>query len=220
VRRLLAWFLLAAGAACAVAGTLALTAFAPADRIAVTERSTDPGVAVVSAPGLLELSGPDVRLTATARGDDADADVFLAVARAADVTAWLADARRTEVTGVGGELDDPRALTAAAGTGAAADPRRADVWLASATGAGTAALTWPTASDAGYADAGGVVVLAATDGTAPAPGLALSWAATGRAARHPAGVPLVVAGGVLLVLGALGLLLTPRTARSTPRRRA
>ena len=215
MRRLLARFLLVAGLVCAVAGALLLTVLAPADRISVTERSPDPGVAVVSAPGLLDLSGPDVRLSASAGADE---EVFLAVARADDVTAWLADAERTVVTGVEGDLDEPRAVTTTAGTGTAADPRAADVWLASTTGGGSATLTWPTASDGDRAEAGGVVLLAATDGTSPAPGqVTLSWVAEGRAARHPSGVPLAVAGGALVVLGALGLLLTPRR---TARRRA
>ena len=216
MRRLLAWLLLALGLACGVAGALALTAFAPAERIDVTRSGDDPGVAVVSAPGLLDLSGSDVRLAASG-----GKDVFLAVARADDVTAWLADAAHTEVTGVGGDLGDPEAVAARSGTGAAADPRAADIWLASASGADSARLTWSTASDRDYADAGGVVVLAATDGTAAAPRrVSFSWAAQGRAAENPSGVPLVVAGCVLALLGATGLLLRPRTTRPAARRRA
>jgi hypothetical protein len=218
VRRLLAWILLAAGLACGIAGALLLTAFAPSDRITVTQRAEDPGIAVVSAPGLLELSGPDVRLRATAAGGD---DVFLAVARADDVTAWLGDAAHTEVTGVGGDLGDPEAVSTTAGSGAAADPRAADVWLSTASTPGSAELTWATASDGEFADAGGVVVFAATDGTSAAPQqLSFSWAAQGRAATHPSGVPLVVAGCVLALVGALGVLLAPRTTRPKARRRA
>ncbi|PRY11773.1 hypothetical protein [Kineococcus rhizosphaerae] len=208
MRRLVAWTLLVAGLACAVAGAALLTVFAPAERIDVTERRAEPGVAVVTAPGLLELSGPDVRVTATGASGTG---VFVGVARAADATAWLADAERTTVTGVGGDLSDPAATTEVTGTGAAADPRTADIWLASRTGTGSVELTWPTASDGERRDAGGVVVLAATDGTAPAPAaVRLSWHAEGTAASHPAGVPLVVAGGVLALLGAVGVLLDPR----------
>lgn len=216
MRRLLAWFLLAAGLACGIAGALVLTVFAPADRITVTESAPDPGIAVVGAPGLLELSGPDVRLTAS--GGDG---VFLAVARADDVAAWLDGAQHTEVRGIDGDLGDPSARTVTAGSGTAADPRAADIWLASATGDGSVELTWPTGSDADHADAGGVVAFAATDGASPAPGrLSFSWAAEGRAATHPGGTPLLVAGCVLAVLGALGVLLSPRTTRPTARRRA
>lgn len=216
MRRLVAWTLLVAGLACAVAGAALLTVLAPADRIDVAERRADPGVAVVTAPGLLELSGPDVRVTATAADGT---DVFVGVTRADDATAWLAGAEHTAVTGVGGDLSDPTATTEVSGTGAAADPRAADIWLASRTGRGSVELTWPTASDDDHRDAGGVVVLTATDGTAPGPtAVRLSWHAEGTAAAHPAAVPLVVAGCVLALLGAVGVLLNPR--RRAPRRRA
>lgn len=216
MRRLPAWILLAVGLACGIAGALVLTVFAPADRITATETGTDPGIAVVSAPGLLDLSGPDVRLRASG-----GKDVFLAVARADDVTAWLGDAAHTEVAGLGGSLGDPALDTRTAGRGAATDPRSADIWLASATGEDSAQLTWTTRSDGDYADAGGVVVFAATDGKAAAPQrVSFSWLAEGRAAGNPSGVPLVVAGGVLVVLGALGVLLRPRTTRPQARRRA
>ncbi|WP_432511610.1 hypothetical protein [Kineococcus sp. SYSU DK001] len=208
MRRLVAWLLLAGGLLAALAGAALLTVLAPPDRIEVDARVDDPGVAVVTAPGLLDLSGPDATVSATA-GDGGD--VFVAVGRAQDVTAWLGDARRTTVTAVTGSLSDPVADTRTTGTGTAADPRAADVWLATATGEGTARLTWPTASDDDLRDAGGVVALVATDGVADAPAsVRLGWAAQGRSATHPAGLPLVVAGGVLVVLGALGILLTPR----------
>ncbi|NYD24135.1 hypothetical protein [Kineococcus aurantiacus] len=216
MRRLVARLLLVVGLGCGLTGAALLTVLAPADRIEVTARAADPGVAVVSAPGLLELSGPDVRLGATAAPGTG---VFLAVARADDVTAWLGDAGRTTLTSVGGDLDEPTAATTRTGTGAAADPRTADLWLASATGDGSAALTWPTASDGDFADAGGLVLLAATDGTAPAPSeVRLSWHAAGPAATHPGGVPLLVAGCVLALLGAVGAVLDRRTP--TARRRA
>ncbi|WP_432543184.1 hypothetical protein [Kineococcus sp. SYSU DK002] len=215
MRRLVAWSLLVGGLLAGLAGVALLTVLAPPDRIEVTTAVPDPGVAVVTAPGLLGLSGPDATVSATA-GDGGD--VFVAVGRAQDVTAWLGDARRTTVTAVTGSLSDPAAGTRTTGTGTAADPRAADLWLATATGEGTAALTWPTASDDDYRDAGGVVALVATDGVADAPAsVRLGWAAQGRSATHPAGLPLVVAGGVLALLGALGLVLTPRR---TPRRRA
>ncbi|WP_432564726.1 hypothetical protein [Kineococcus sp. SYSU DK003] len=216
MRRVLAWVLLVAGLVCALAGAALLTVLAPADRLDVRVAvGQDPGVAVVTAPGLLDLSGPDAHVQATAQGQD----VFLAVARAQDVTAWLDQARHTQVEAVTGTLAEPQADTTTTGTGPAVDPRAADIWLTSTTGDGSAALTWATGDDADYRDAGGVVAFAATDGTAAAPGeVELSWRTEGNAATHPSAVPLVVAGGVLAVLGALGLLLTPR--RTTPRRRA
>lgn len=218
MRRLVAWLLLVVGLVSGLTGAALLTVLAPPATIDVVERSDDPGIAVVTSPGLVDLSGPDARISAQAADG---ADVFVAVARADDAEAWLAQARHTVVSGVTGDLSDPRARTSTTGSGAAADPRTADVWLASTTGRGSATLTWPTGSDADYRDGGGIVLFTATDGVAAAPGtVRLSWHAEGRAASHPAGVPLVVAGGVLALLGALGVLLAPRRSRPDARRRA
>jgi len=210
VKRVLAWFLLLAGLGCAVAGTLLLTVLAPPDRLAVRESAQDPGTAVVTAPGLLELTGPDAVLRAAG---SADQEVFLGVARAADVTAWLGDTSRTELTGVRGDLDAPSFRTRRTAGGPAADPRAADIWLATATGRGAATLTWPRSS--GAAVEGGVVALAATDGSAAAPAtVSITWVLQGDEAEHPAAVPLVAAGAVALLLGAVGVLLTARKASS------
>ncbi|WP_432520876.1 hypothetical protein [Kineococcus sp. SYSU DK006] len=211
MRRLLARLLLVAGLGCAVAGALLLTVLAPPAHIDVAEESADPGVAVVSAPGLLELSGPTARVRASA---PAGTDVFVGVARAVDVRAWLAQARHTEVTAVAGTLEEPAARTRVQGEGAAADPRAADIWLQTSTGDASAELTWSTAGDDDLADAGGVVVLAATDGSAPAPQrVDFRWRAEGDAAEHPAGTPLLVAGAVAALLGVAGVLVTARRAR-------
>ena len=50
MKRVLAWFVLLVGLGCAVAGTLLLTVLAPPRQLDVTETSTDPGTAVVTAP--------------------------------------------------------------------------------------------------------------------------------------------------------------------------
>lgn len=216
MRRVLAWILLAAGLVAGLAGAAVLTVLAPSSTIDVTVTAQDPGVAVTTAPGLLELSGSQA--TVHVEGSTGT-EVFLAVARAADVQAWLDGAAHTEITGVAGDRSEPAAETGTSGDGAAVDPRTSDIWLTSVTGDGAAELTWNSADDARYRDAGGVVVFAATDGTADAPATtSLSWPAEGDTATHPAGIPLVVAGCVLAVIGALGILLTPR--RPTARRRA
>lgn len=214
MRRLLAWLLLLAGLLTGLAGAAVLTVLAPPSTITAQTRSSGPAVAVVSAPGVLELSGPtaDVRVTGPA-----GTEVFLAVARADDVDSWLDGAGTTRVTGVAGAPDEARLVTADEGSGAAVDPRGSDVWLASATGDGTAQLVWDTTADDALDGAGGVVLLAATDGDSPAPpDLSISWAAEGAAAEHPSGVPLVVAGCVLAVLGAVGVLVEGRRRHRRP----
>ena len=210
MKRVLAWFVLLVGLGCAVAGTLLLTVLAPPRQLDVTETSTDPGTAVVTAPGLLELTGPQAALRASGT---AQQQVFLGIARASDVTAWLGDASRTELTGVRGDLDAPAFATRHTAGAAADDPRVADIWLASASGAGSAALDWPRSASADVE--GGVVALAATDGTAAAPGtVSITWQLQGEQAEHPSAVPLVVGGVVVLLLGAVGVLLTGRKASS------
>ncbi|WP_432495892.1 hypothetical protein [Kineococcus gypseus] len=203
MRRAIAWLLLLAGLGCGVAGALLLTVLAPPRTLAVAVEPGPGSAAVVTAPGLLDLTGP----SATVRADAGGAPVFVGVATAQDARAWVDGAGRTEVTGVAGSLAEPTARTGTTGSGPAADPRAADVWLASADGAGGAQLTWDTASDAALATAGGVVAVVTTDGTAAAPRVRLSWPLDGAAARHPAAVPLAVGGAVLAVLGLLGLLL-------------
>ena len=220
MRRVLAWVLLLAGLGCGIAGALLLTVFAPPQRITALETSSDPGVAVVSGPGLLDLTGPAATVSASLDGTGGDADVFIGIARADDVAAWLADAAHTEVTGITGDVDAVRTTSATAGSGPAADPRSSDIWITSAQGRGGAELTWPIGPQGDLAGGGGVVALAATDGAAAAPRrVSFSWSAEGDAARHPSAVPLAVVGGALVVLGGLGVLLTPRGPRSHPRPR-
>ncbi|WP_432493516.1 hypothetical protein [Kineococcus auxinigenes] len=220
MRRAIAWLLLLAGLGCGAAGALLLTVLAPPRTLTVEVGAADGAVAVVTAPGVLDLTGP--RATVSARAADGR-DVFIGVATARDAEAWLGDAARTEVTGVDGSLREPVAGTSSTGTGPAADPRAADVWLASADGAGSASLAWGTTTDDALAAAGGAVALVATDGTAAAPErVELSWVPTGAAARHPSAVPLAAGGGVLVLLGVVGLLLhrRPRRTAGTPARPA
>lgn len=214
MRRALAWLLLLAGFVTGLAGVAVLTVLAPPGTITAQTRVTGSAVAVVTAPGVLDLSGPTADLSVAG---PAGTEVFLAVARADDVGSWLAGAGATLVTGVAGEPGDARLVTTAEGSGPAADPRGSDVWLTSVTGDGTARLVWDTTADAALDGAGGVVLLATTDGTSPAPqDLTISWQAQGRAAEHPSGVPLVVAGCALALLGAAGVLVEGRRRHRRP----
>lgn len=212
MRRVLAWFLLLGGLLTGLAGAAVLTVLAPPATIsaAVTGDGTtgQDAVATTTAPGVLDLSGPVADLTATATPGT---EVFLATARADDLAAWVQGAATTEVTGVAGDLDDARLVTGRQGTGPAVDPRTADIWLTSVTGDGTARLVWSTDQDEGLAGAGGVVAFAATDGTSAAPQeFSIRWANEGASAEHPSGIPLVVVGCVLVVLGAVGVLVEGR----------
>ncbi|MGL4174474.1 MAG: DUF4389 domain-containing protein [Dermatophilaceae bacterium] len=71
----------------------------------------------------------------TARGET---PVFLGVARADDVDAYLAGVRRHVVAGLG----ESSTGTAVSGTAAPAAPTDRDIWSTSASGAGTQTVTW------------------------------------------------------------------------------
>ncbi|PPK98643.1 hypothetical protein CLV92_101342 [Kineococcus xinjiangensis] len=202
MHRVIAWLLVLAGLGGLVAGALLATVLRPPPTLAAVADLGDPGVAVVSAPGVLELTGPRVRVTAVADGRD----VFLGVARESEVREWLQDAHHSEVTGLT-ETGTGHVLGARTVPGReAADPRLADIWIAQSAAAGRATLDWPRRP-------GRYLVVAATDGVAPAPAtVRMEWARTGAAAEHAAARPLATAGSAALLLG-LALLLLRRPAR-------
>jgi hypothetical protein len=152
------------------------------------------GVPVVdTATGVLDLDGPQVQVRATAASGG---PVFIGVARADDVTAYLADVSRAEITRVSG---DGKLTAVRAGTQAGLpDPSGADIWVASRSGTGTASLTWPDT-------AGAWRVVVAGDGTTGAPAeITLDWARAPRSNSAPA---FITVGVLLLAGGALGLLM-------------
>ncbi|MFB9375404.1 hypothetical protein ACFFKU_05660 [Kineococcus gynurae] len=220
MRRVLAVLLAFGGAAALAVGVLLLTAFAPPSTLTTsTTLDGDGPVAVVTAPGVLALSGPEATVRVTAAG--ADDPVFVALVRPDDATAWLDGAAVETVTGVTGPLDAPRTTVTTGGEGPAGDPRTSDVWITAESGTGSAGLRWPTEGDAVRAAAGPAtdtaVLLVTGDGTTPFSGtVTLQWPlqdAQGDALRHPAAVPLVVAGAALLVLAVLLLVLARRSGR-------
>lgn len=179
-------------------GTLLATALAPATHT-IGRVSGVAGVPVVdTATGVLDLDGPQVEVRATA---DPGGRVFIGIARADDVTAYLADASRAEITRVTG---DGELTTVRAGTRTGLpDPSGADIWVASRSGTGTLSLTWPDTP-------GPWRVVVAGDGTTGAPvDITLDWA---RAPR-PNSAPAFIAVGALLVVGGLLGLLVLRARR-------
>jgi hypothetical protein len=216
--------LLLAGAAGAWAGQQARSTWLPEDSWTATATVDDPGLALVTAPGVLEMRSGPVTVTATG-----DGPVVLALGRAEDVEAWLAGAPVTTVTGLASdtELATQDGVAGDPAGGAAEQPGEADEQPAEpsgepadpAQGAEDAqALPDPAASDLWVQTASGEreasfvpdrpdgrwLVLAASDGTSPAPsGLTLTWQ---RDVDVPGwAVPLIVA-GVLVALVGLAVL--------------
>lgn len=145
-----------------------------------------------------------------------DGDVFAAYARTGDMQAWLADASYEHVTlGGDGEITtetvEPTAESDddAAGT---RDPAGSDLWLEQfqENGELTTSLKLPDEMS----------VLIAADGTEPAPAdVSVTWPITN---ATPWAGPLVVAGGIALLIGLLLYVLGIRHVRRSrgPRRKS
>jgi hypothetical protein len=158
--------------------------------------------AVVTVPGLLELSGGRVTVVATAAPDR---QVFVGVGRSEDVEAYLGGAARADVTAL--EADGRLRVAARAGEPALPDPAGADVWAASARGPGGATLTWPRVP-------GSWRVLVAVDGRSPPAAVTMTWA--GRTASSPA--PALIAVGAVVLVAGVAALLAIRSGRVFARR--
>jgi hypothetical protein len=190
---LLAAVLVAAlGLAGLIYGILLATTLAPP--ATTTARVTGvQGVPVVdTATGTLDLGGPSVRISASS---PSGGPVFVGVARADDVTAYLGDVSRVEIT----KVTDSGTLTRA-GVGTAPtlpDPAGADIWVASDRGTGSASVVWPDT-------AGLFRVVVASDGSAAAPAaITVLWTREQRTNSAPAWITI---GALVLVGGLVGLL--------------
>jgi hypothetical protein len=180
------------GLAGLIYGVLLATALAPPTQT-IGRVSGVSGVPVLdTATGVLDLDGPQVEVQATAASGG---PVFLGIARADDVTAYLADASRAEITRV---ADDGRLTTVRAGEQASLpNPADADIWVMSILGTGTASLVWPDS-------VGPWRLVVAGDGTTGAPQqVSLVWSRAHRSTSAPA---FITVGALLLVGGLLGLL--------------
>lgn len=195
-RKILAGLLALAGLAAAVAGILSATVYRPSDTVTATmDAPTTP--LVIIEPGVLGLVADEVTMVATAA--DPEATITVITSPTYDVEAWVGSAAVTRITG----LADWETLATAEVEGEATvpNPAGADLWRMenTATGEFSAIITPPS---------GAVSVLLATDGTEPAPVVSLTWPV---AVTTPYLVPLLVAGGVLL-LAALALAFAGRRA--------
>lgn len=208
-------FLVAAGMI--AYGIAQRTVLAPADRVsAVTDLSSGAAFTVIDGAVLNSNPGQQ-RLSITGNGT-----VFAAYARTADVAAWLGAEKYNRIgydasagkltsavaTATPAEQSAPPATPAATvpvptATPATATPAPAptaqpgpnpagsDLWLEENSGTGT--LDWTVSVPRG------ISVIVASDGTAPAPQLVeLTWPVNN---STPWAGPLIIAGGVLLLVG-------------------
>jgi hypothetical protein len=174
-------------------GILLATALAPPTQTTGQVPGAAGAPVVDTATGVLDLDGPRVQVRVTA---PSGGPVFIGIARADDVRAYLADISRTEITRVG---DDGRLTTVRAGTQRSLpNPSEADIWVATSVGAGTSSLDWPDTP-------GPWRLVVAGDGTTAAPQqISLVWS---RAQRSNPASAVIAVGASLLVGGLVGLLL-------------
>ncbi|GAB2472909.1 hypothetical protein [Xylanimonas ulmi] len=211
LRRLLGIALIVLGLAAAGLGVASATIWRESDSVVATATPQGDGTLVVTDPGVLELVGADVTVAATVPGDGT---VTLAIGRDVDVDGWVGIDHYTRVTGLSDwttlatssvtpeapepeEGQEPEALTPGA------DPAGSDMWVVQATGEGSATLRWDDRPGRWSLLAAGV----GEDATAPT--IELTWP---RVVTAPWLWPGVAGGGVL-VLGGLALLLLGRRGR-------
>ena len=157
---------------------------------------------VVTAPGMSELSGGEVTVTASADGSRPG---FVGVGRADDVEAYLDGVARAEVTAL--EPDGTLRVVVHGGQPNLPDPAGVDVWAAAAQGTGSATLSWPRAP-------GSWRVVVAADGRTAPTSARFTWA--GRAG--PSSAPALIAVGAVVLVAGLAALLAIRSGRVFARR--
>ncbi|GAB3545954.1 hypothetical protein GCM10027404_05400 [Arthrobacter tumbae] len=189
------------GALLVVLGVGQLTWWAPSE------------TATVSVPADVR-SGPVTVIDAGAKAADAsemditvqsEGTFTLAVGRASDVDAWVADAAHLTVTGV----EEDRLLTEfTEGEETVPNPSGADLWTSEETADGTLTHRWLDPGEGEWS------ILIAADGENAAP-TAVSITSPNDTAT-PWAVPLIILGALLLVLGIALAFIKPRKTRRAP----
>lgn len=147
------------------------------------------------------LKTQDGRFTLTVKNDG---PIQLAVARADDITGWIADAAYTRIGAAG---DDFKALSAesVAGAETVPNPSGSDMWVSEEKGTGELTYTWQAPGHGDWE------LLLSSDGKAPAP-TNISITVDNNAGT-PWAVPLMVIGSALLALAALLFFMAPRKSK-------
>ncbi|MFE6971878.1 hypothetical protein [Isoptericola sp. NPDC057653] len=210
LQRILGGVLVLIGLAAAALGVASATVWRDTDTVAATAKPSGDGTFVVTDPGVLGLVGDDVTISASVPEGQ---KVTLAIGRDVDVAGWVGNDPYSRVTG----LSDWENLSVAAGEPADADaktneapttgpdPAGSDMWVAEASDDNSVTLRWSDRP-------GRWTLLAAGVGEgAQAPTLELTWP---RAVATPFLWPGVIAGAVLVLVGALLLVLGGRRVRA------
>ncbi|MCQ1995057.1 hypothetical protein [Arthrobacter sp. zg-Y1171] len=169
--------------------------------VSMDAEGAEDAVVTVLEPELLAEYSDGVDITVRS-----DAPFTLAVGRANDVQAWVADAAAARLSP--GEDSSSLAVGTDKTGKTAPNPAGSDLWVIEESGEGELSHDWKAPGEGDWR------ILIATDGTAPAPtDVTLTWE---NDATRPFAVPLIVIGALLAVLGlALAFL---RSGSDGPRR--
>lgn len=190
---------MAIGALLVLLGIGQLTWWAPPETVTVSvPADAQSGPVTVIDAGAKEGDAEDIDISVQSEGT-----FTLAVGRASDVDAWVADAAHLTVTGIG---EEELATEFTEGEETVPNPSGADLWTSEETADGSLTHRWLDPGEGEWS------ILIAADGETPAP-TAVSITSPNDTAT-PWAVPLIIVGALLLVLGvALGFTKTRRPSR-------
>jgi hypothetical protein len=235
VRYVLPAVLIVLGLLSGTLGVLQKTLWAPSDTLVASAQLDDPGPVLVVEPGVLNLYGTPAELEVTAA--DAEQEITISRTTKENADAWVGASDVSRVTG----MADENALavtTTKGGEGAPAEdapaegeeapleeqeadaealatvpaPGSSDLWESTVSGTGSASLTFDE-------EAGRTAFVIGTDGEQPAAAeVSITWPADD---STPWALPLLIAGGVLIVGGGImGFFAIRRTRSEAERRRS
>ncbi|MFJ6278436.1 hypothetical protein [Arthrobacter subterraneus] len=190
---------MAIGALLVLLGIGQLTWWAPPETVTVSvPADAQSGPVTVIDAGAKEGDAEDIDISVQSEGT-----FTLAVGRASDVDAWVADAAHLTVTGIG---EEELATEFTEGEETVPNPSGADLWTSEETADGSLTHRWLDPGEGEWS------ILIAADGETPAP-TAVSITSPNDTAT-PWAVPLIIVGALLLVLGvALGFTKPRRPSR-------
>lgn len=182
--------LIIAGLVVGALGILQRTVWAPSETITASVELEDPGPVVIVEPGMLNLYDTPATLTATGEGQEVIAQTTIE-----NANAWAEGAATTRITGLASETELAVSKTDGEPETPALDG--SDLWTTQEAGDGSASMTWD-------ADAGRTAFVIGSDGEAPAADtVSISWPSS---EGTPWAIPLMIVGGILLLIGLFLLL--------------
>lgn len=161
--------------------------------LSTLKQGKDAPLLVIKPEALPQRGGP---VTITAQNDNAQNNnrLFLAQGRSDDVAAWVGKTAHLSITGVNSSFTDLETSYADEG-GPKADPAGSDLWVEQQTAQGELTYQWRAPDNGRWA------LLLASDGSAPAVHKVSLTVPNDNST--PWAVPLMVIGGIMIVIGLL-----------------